>query len=345
MSKTATPPFPLVRAEDQDSVQNALMHLNLWEEEESIELVELAGAGNMNLVIRVVTNHRRLILKQSRPWVEKYPQIAAPADRILAEIDFYERVSGEHDVVAAMPAPLASCREHCLLALEDLGSSSDYTDLYQRRRLVEFPLTESLRWLVRLHEIKPAPGLSDSVGNRALRQLNHAHIFSIPFQNPSAIELDPICGGLEELAVELRRNAELVDAAERLGNQYLQTGRSLLHGDFYPGSWLRTDHGFRVIDPEFTFAGPIEFDLGVVTAHCVLMGGDLSVVDSAVAEYSESGGSRPDSDLLCGFAGVEIIRRLIGVAQLPLQADLDERRRMIRCATELLCVGNSAPRR
>ena len=43
-----------------------------------------AGAGNMNLALRVTTRDgRSLILKQGRPWVEKYAHIPAPFERTI----------------------------------------------------------------------------------------------------------------------------------------------------------------------------------------------------------------------------------------------------------------------
>ena len=42
-----------------------------------------AGDGNMNLTLRLTTDARSLILKQARPWVEKYPHIPAPDSRAL----------------------------------------------------------------------------------------------------------------------------------------------------------------------------------------------------------------------------------------------------------------------
>ena len=35
-----------------------------------------AGDGNMNCTVRVTTGTGTLIVKQSRPWVEKYPRFA-----------------------------------------------------------------------------------------------------------------------------------------------------------------------------------------------------------------------------------------------------------------------------
>ena len=39
--------------------------------EENITTIEKPGEGNMNVVLRVVTDQRSFILKQSRPYVQK----------------------------------------------------------------------------------------------------------------------------------------------------------------------------------------------------------------------------------------------------------------------------------
>ena len=82
--------FDLLRGDDIGPIAAMLGRISLLAPDETIERSERAGDGNMNLVLRVVTNRRSLIVKQSRPWVEKYPQIAAPAERIAAEIRFYQ---------------------------------------------------------------------------------------------------------------------------------------------------------------------------------------------------------------------------------------------------------------
>ena len=53
-----------------------------------------AGEGNMNCTVRVHTTMRTFIMKQARPWVEKYPQIAAPWDRACREAEFYQKIAG-----------------------------------------------------------------------------------------------------------------------------------------------------------------------------------------------------------------------------------------------------------
>ena len=120
-----------------------------------------------------------------------------------------------------------------------------------------------------------------------------------------------------------------------LGEIYLKDdGGVLLHGDYYPGSWLKTESGFRVIDPEFCFAGPQEFDLGVVAAHWIFCGGkaDASTIDRVTQTIAGD----ISLERVKGFAGAEIVRRLIGVAQLPLDADLGRRTEWLHCGVDFL---------
>lgn len=47
-------------------------------DQESVQHIEKPGEGNMNMVLRVKTEHRSFILKQANPFVQKYPNIPAP---------------------------------------------------------------------------------------------------------------------------------------------------------------------------------------------------------------------------------------------------------------------------
>lgn len=326
--------YPLISFEDKESVRDAIQLLGLWEFGEVVMEVGRAGEGNMNMVVRVVTTRRQIILKQSRPWVEKYPEIAAPVERIEAEADFYRLVNGHSEVVSKMPKLLAANAGRHLVAIEDLGDASDYRDLYSSADKV--PVEEATAWLAKLHAISLPAEEREKVGCLELRKLNQQHIFEIPLQSPSVVDLNAICDGLESLADEIRGWANLQSTCDKLGEMYLQTGEHLLHGDFYPGSWLRTDQGLRVIDPEFTFSGPREFDLGVLAAHCVMCGGGEDSVDEVLNHYKSAGGDAVDVSLVKSFGAVEMVRRLIGVAQLPLAAGIEARKEMAAVAKSWL---------
>ena len=308
--------------------------------DEAIESVAVAGDGNMNCTLRVCTDQRNVIVKQSRPWVEKYPAIPAPMNRALYEIQFYEAVAGIPRVAARMPKLIGFDRDRHLLLLEDLGEGKDGTFLYNEfdasQLANQIPILA--QWLAELHnQTANNPALAD-FSNRELRQLNHTHIFEIPFQSPAAIDLDSITPGLNEIGRQFSEHTRLVERANELGELYLNDGDTLLHGDFFPGSWLFTSSGLFVIDPEFCFAGRAEFDLAVCAAHLRMMGAGEEKSESLFRVYEELA-SPLDRKLVNGWAGIEIIRRLLGVAQLPLARTLEEKQLLLDWAKNAVLGG------
>jgi 5-methylthioribose kinase len=312
-----------------------LRTLQVLAADEEVERATRAGDGNMNCTVRVQTPKRSLIVKQAHPWVEKYPQLAAPWDRAVRELEFYQLLAPFPKLAQALPRLLAGDPVSRLLVLEDLGTQGDYTDLYGGAQLLPTELAVGASFLSELHRVfRQSPPLS-SLANREMRALNHAHIFVLPFQPNNGLNLDSICLGLAAVALPIRENCSLLATIERLGETfYLADGPCLLHGDFFPGSLVRTGGGPRVIDPEFAFFGRPEFDVGVFLAHLLL---SHQPADSCTAWLN---GYEPATDfepaVVLQLAGVEILRRLLGYAQLPLRAAVAERRRLAEQAVELV---------
>lgn len=293
-----------------------------------------AGEGNMNYTLRVSTFERSFILKQARPWVEKYPHIAAPWERALIEGRFYEAVSTESQLAALMPKLLGLDTESHIIALEDLGEAQDFTALYRSAELTDAQLDELADYLSRLHRLPSDADHKSVFVNRAMRALNHLHIFDFPLQLENGFDLDAITPGLSELARSLKLDEDYVSLVNDLGELYLRDGEALLHGDYFPGSWLQTAQGVRVIDPEFCFYGPPEFDLGVMIAHLNLARQSYGLEQRLLTTYRAQ---RPlNQELVQQFAGVEIMRRLIGVAQLPIRLNLDAKRELLLLAREMV---------
>jgi 5-methylthioribose kinase len=297
---------------------------------ETLLRVTKAGEGNMNLTLRLVTTDRSFILKQARPWVEKYPAIAAPAGRARVEAGFYRAVSSRPAIRAAMPALLGEDPDSGVIVLEDLGEAQDFTRLYRGEPLSEPDLETLVSYLAELH--RPFAAREPLFQNREMRALNHEHVFRLPLAPANGLDLDRITPGLEAAARELKADAAYVARVRELGQLYLEDGVSLVHGDFFPGSWLRTNGGIRVIDPEFCFLGNPAFDLGVLRAHLYLSR-QPELADRVLALYAAGPELATTAN---GFAGAEIMRRLLGVAQLPLEAGLEEKRELLALSKALM---------
>lgn len=326
--------YPLLNANDVEGMSRYLSDQGRLADGERIEEVSRAGEGNMNCTLRVRSNRRSFIAKQSRPWVEKYPSIAAPEERIAMEARFYQCVASTAEVATHMPQLLSFDRDSRVMLLEDLGDTADFTHIYRDPSEEDVPREALCDWLAALHRVEFDAVTREALENRGMRELNHEHIFHLPLLADNGLDLDGITPGLAALAGTLIARTEYVRTVEELGARYLGDGPSLLHGDFYPGSWVRSADGVWVIDPEFCFFGPGEFDVGICVGHFLLAGMSLSYALGVFDDYS---GSAEFSDALAlQFAGVEIMRRLIGVAQLPLQVDLGEKKRLLDLSQRLV---------
>ena len=324
-----------------DAIQTFLRQKGWIGSSTSVSSLASAGEGNMNRTLRATLDNTSevspttLILKQSVPFVAKYPQIAAPQDRLDVEAAFYQVTSTAANVQRYMPKMIHYDQGTNIMCLEDLGGGADMTAGYKNasgsvgggnNNVFNAEHRQTLmKWLSSLHSIDLSTSeKQDAFVNMEMRKLNATHIFDLPLAPDNGIDLDGFAPGLQKLAAgDYVGNTKLMDQSKRLGDIYLgkatnNSSNCLLHGDYYPGSFLSNDEtGVKIIDPEFAFYGPAEFDLGVFVAHCCFCGVSLDEIEKALASYD-----RPyNRKLTMAFAGIELLRRLLGVAQLPLPAD------------------------
>jgi len=300
-------------AADTALIADRLRALGWLAPDEALTGVASAGDGNLNLVLRVSAGGRSAILKQARPWVEKYPTIAAPVERSAVEASFYRLVHAAPALGAFMPLLLGVDPAWHLLLLEDVGEQADAAALYRRASIDPASRARLIGFLAGLHALKVSQAALPD--NRAMLELNHAHIFTLPFDGA---------------------DRDLAATAARLGQRYLLGAGPLLHGDFFPGAWVYGDDGVKVIDPEFCLFGPPEFDLGVMAAHLIVSGDPPDAQDNLGAAYQLAGGGVVDSTVIGRFAGIELWRRLHGVAPLPIPIDDPHKAALIALAARLI---------
>ncbi len=294
---------------------------------EQILSVEKPGEGNMNVVLRIRTDKRSLIVKQSRPFIQKYPQIAAPVERIDVEYRFYKAVTNKA-IEPHIPEILTYNADNYVLILEDLGDCKDMSYLYDERNMDTSQLHQLLDIASQIHKSTPKAYPT----NMELRLLNHQHIFVLPFLEESDFSLNTVQDGLEELALRYRTDETLKKEISKVGQQYLSQGNTLMHGDYYPGSWMEKGDHIYVIDPEFSFMGFAEFDIGVLAAHSIMITMDKDGLRTIKSRYPE----KLNEPLLAQVAGIEIMRRVIGLAQLPLKRSLQEKKLLLEIARALI---------
>lgn len=190
--------------------------------------------------------------------------------------------------------------------------------------------------------------------NPELCQITEDLFFTDPYIEHERNRFEP---ELEALVLELRTDKALITAVGELKYKFMTHAESLLHGDLHSGSIFVTENNLKVIDAEFGFYGPIGFDIGTVIGNLLLnyCGIDDRHVDSLKLKQDRLTSIASiwqvfyDEFLLLvrekskdpifsqelfakrflekvwqdslGFAGAELIRRVIGFAHV---ADLDD---------------------
>jgi 5-methylthioribose kinase len=154
---------------------------------------------------------------------------------------------------------------------------------------------------------------------------------------------------LDDLAAAFRADTVLRTVVADLRHVFMTSAQALLHGDLHSGGVMVGErqgaHVVRVFDPEFSFVGPIGFDLGLYWANALVSeeraralgaltdhGEQLRLSSEAFeTEFRRLWPTRVDTFFddaylgrflrrvwteSLGFAGTEIIRRIIGLAHL-----------------------------
>ena len=300
--------------------------LNIFSSDEQIHNIEVPGEGNMNVVLRVETNKKSFILKQSRPYVNKYPNIKNSEKRIIVEDQFYELII-KSEIQKFFPKKIDFIKKDLILLIEDLGQCRDMSYLYSSKNMNLDHFNSLIYILESIHKTK----VNSFPSNYSLKELNHEHIFVLPFQK-NDFQLDDFQSGLKKLSTYITNDSNINDVVKRIGDMYLKVGNTLLHGDYYPGSWMQKDDNVYVIDPEFSHLGFKEFDLGVMAAHLTMITESEDYLNKIIKAYSEN----IDKSIFYKVSGIEIIRRIIGLAQLPLDMSLNAKEKLLNIAKKMI---------
>ncbi|BAT19541.1 S-methyl-5-thioribose kinase [Asaia bogorensis] len=210
--------------------------------------------------------------------------------------------------------------------------------------------------------------------NLALTRITVDLVLTDPYQNDCARNrwLSP---ELDDAVASMQGDAILHAAVERLQERFLSTGQALLHGDLHTGSVMINGDDVRVIDGEFSLYGPIGFDIGMFIANLVMnayaqpehdewMRDEIALLWSgfkrAYLEAWKAPGAKGDLGALtrnqpasaeyarffqqvmhdaAGFAGLEMIRRTIGFAQIDDYDSAPDRQSQVEARRRALTTG------
>ncbi|MGW0570621.1 S-methyl-5-thioribose kinase [Streptomyces tauricus] len=326
-----------------------------WDDLDDIRVREVSD-GNMNRVFLAsnAAGTRGLAVKQALPWV----RIAGPSwpmspERADAEARAYEQVAGV--APDKIPAIHGYDADNYALVMEDMSDLEVLRTVLNEgapygpdtsRRIGEF--VAQLTFATSDFGMPSAErkALVAASVSPELCKITEDVVLSEPYVEHEHNHWHP---ELDDLAAEFRADTRLRTEVADLRHTFMTSAQALLHGDLHTGSVMVGERDgapvIRIFDPEFSFVGPIGYDIGlywanvlVATARARALG---TVTDHAAqlrlswegfeTEFRRLWPTRVDTFFddayldrflrrvwtdAVGFAGTEIVRRIIGFAHL-----------------------------
>lgn len=234
---------------------------------------EEIGDGNINYIFRVIEDEtgKSVVLKQADKFLRSSGRpLDLDRNRIEAEIlklegecapEFVPKVYRYDDIM-------------CVIVMEDISA---YKNL--RKELIAgkvFPkfADEISSFLV--DTLLPTTDLvldraekKDRVRafvNKELCDISECLVFTEPYVNDRDRNI-VIPENMEYVKKHLYDDIELRAEAAKLKNNFMNNAQALIHGDLHSGSIFINEDGMKVIDPEFSFYGPMGYDIGNVIGN------------------------------------------------------------------------------
>lgn len=257
---------------DCDEVISYVKEKNLFPKNANLTVKEI-GDGNINYIFKVENkiDGKSIVLKQAdkllrssgRPLDLTRSKIEANILRIennlaphyVPEIYFYDEIM-------------------CVLAMEDISEYKNLrTELIAGKIFPNFAdnISEFLSRTLLLttdlfmNKFEKKKNVKEFI-NPELCDISECLVFTEPYDNNKNRNIITI-GNEEFVENMLYKNEDLHFAILKLREKFMNYSQSLIHGDLHSGSIFINEKGIKIIDPEFSFYGPMAYDIGNVIGN------------------------------------------------------------------------------
>lgn len=367
------------------SIEDAIeytKYLGIFSNEEHL-IGEEIGDGNINYIFRIKNEktNKSVVLKQADKFLRSSGRpLDLDRNRIEAEI---LKLEGEYSP-KYVPKVYHYDDIMCVIVMEDI---SEYKNL--RKELMEgkiFPnfAEEISDFLV--DTLLPTADLILDRGikkdrvqsfiNKELCDISECLVFTEPYVNDKNRNI-VIEENKEFVKEYLYSDLDLHVEVGKLKNNFMNNAQALIHGDLHSGSIFINENGMKVIDPEFSFYGPMGYDIGNVLGNLFfsyinrkyLMNDDnrdqylnwlkktiIDIFDLFKVKYHKKYKEQVE-DLIyknekfenwyletilsdaVGMAGLEIIRRVVGDSKVLEITSIQDIEKRVLVERELIQIG------
>ena len=328
---------------------------------------EEIGDGNLNFVYRVSDKtqpERSLVLKQAPPYIKILgPDYPLPPARLTYEsraLEAYNRFASE-----TVPTQYYFDGDAAVIVMEDLRGYRLLRDDLIAGKVNQTVPEQIGRFMSRVHSQTYMNNLDsvsvdkyrDDFANTVMQSITADYVFTLPFTNH---ETNFYTDGMGAAVDQLKTDRQFLQEADELKSIFLTVQRGLTHGDLHTGSVMVSDKSAKVIDSEFAFYGPVGFDVGIFWANYLLS--YFSHIDNTIVQseiitaivqtwetYTKEFKMDPSLKFrtlhnifheAVGFAGMEMLRRIVGAAHVEDIESIVDVQRKLRVETAILEFGS-----
>ncbi|WP_313235660.1 S-methyl-5-thioribose kinase [Sporosarcina ureae] len=344
-----------------EDIKQYVRSLDLFPEPEDIKVIEVSD-GKINHVYRLYNEFRSIIFKQAVPYARVVGEsMPLPIDRVRVEaevMELYEKI-----IPKSVPSVLHLDVVMAVVVMEDMlplevgrtalinGSESAHfaADIGKMSAEVLFKTSDFYM------PSSDKKELQARLANPEMRQLTEQLVFDWPYSDHETNECED---GMRNEVKFLSQDQRLLLEVAQLKHKFMTKSDGLIHGDLHSGAIFTGENRTVIFDTEFALFGPFGFDLGQFIANLFLNGiafpefkekrfeqaketwyAFVETFSNLWQNNTNERYTKVDgfytiimeeifTDLI-GYAGCELVRRAISIAQIPdMNTEEDEDLRM-----------------
>lgn len=346
----------------RDNLEKKLIDLvlektNLFDHTENINIAEV-GDGNVNYIYRVNNGDKSVIVKFADDFIRDSDTRALSTKRNEIEYEILRR----QDLLCpnSVPKVYFYSEEMNCIVMEDLSDFDVLREGLKEYKTYPHLATAMSRFLYDVlfkttdlvMDEAEKKELAGELVNIDMCEISERLVFTEPYMNNQG--LNRYASENNDFVQEtLYNNEELKLEVAKLKNKFMNNTQSMIHGDLHSGSIFISNDDFKVFDPEFSFYGPMGYDIGNVVASLAisyvvaelenieetksyrdwLVTTIKDMVDGFISIYNEEYSQDVNTHMFnneafksyylkdiiadtAGYAGTEMIRRTVGVAKV-----------------------------
>ena len=257
---------------DCDEVISYVKEKNLFSENADLTVKEI-GDGNINYIFKVENkiDGKSIVLKQADKLLRSSGR---PLDLTRSKIET-NILRIENDLAPHFVPEIYFYDEiMCVLAMEDISEYKNLrTELIAGKIFPNFAdnISEFLSRTLLLttdlfmNKFEKKKNVKEFI-NPELCDISECLVFTEPYDNNRNRNIIT-AGNKEFVENTLYKNEDLHFAILKLREKFMNYSQSLIHGDLHSGSIFINEKGIKIIDPEFSFYGPMAYDVGNVIGN------------------------------------------------------------------------------